>query len=60
MGSDTKKPSQGFRPKEGAMSKEEMIQRMLKILRMLYYEDLAFFCGMLEKFAEKKGINAET
>ena len=39
------------------MGKEEMIQRMVQILRALYYEDLAFFCGMLEKYAERKEVS---
>lgn len=42
---------------EEQWTKEEMIGKVAAILRQLYYEDIAFFCGFVAKLAEKKGIS---
>ena len=42
------------------MSKEEMAERAKELMTKMYYEDVAFFCGMLNKLAEKKGVQVET
>lgn len=38
------------------MEKEQMIERAAELMKKMYYEDVAFFFGMITKFAAKKGI----
>lgn len=38
------------------MSKEGMIQAASDIMRKLYYEDVEFFYGFLNQYANRKGI----
>ena len=38
------------------MDKEEMIERIAEILRRLYYEDVEFYYGMIQRYATKKGM----
>lgn len=38
------------------MDKEEMIERIAEILRRLYYEDVEFYYGMIQRYAAKKGM----
>ena len=42
------------------MSKEEMADRAKELMTQMYYEDVAFVYGMLQKLAEKKGTKVET
>lgn len=42
------------------MSKEEMAERARELMTKMYYEDVAFFYGMLQKLAEKKGTQVKT
>lgn len=42
------------------MSKEEMAEKAKELMDNMYYEDVAFFYGMLHKLAEKKGVRVET
>lgn len=37
------------------MSREEMIQKATEMLNEMYYEDIQFFCGMMEKYLLKSG-----
>ena len=38
------------------MEKEQMIEQAVELMKKMYYEDVAFFFGMIVKFAAKKGI----
>lgn len=38
------------------MSKEEMIQAITETVAKLFYEDIEFFWGMINRFARKKGV----
>ena len=38
------------------MSKEEMIQAAMATLNEMYYEDVEFFYGFVNHYAQKKGI----
>lgn len=42
------------------MSKEEMAEQAKELMINMFYEDVAFFYGMLKKLAEKKGVQVET
>lgn len=42
------------------MSKEEMAEKAKELMDNMYYEDVAFVYGMLQKLTEKKGVRANT
>lgn len=59
---NTKKESPALRgldrlTQEGAMEREEMIQRTVDNLRTVYYEDLEFVYKMVEGLVNKKYRN---
>lgn len=37
------------------MDKDEMVKKAAEMLKQMYYEDVRFFCGMMEKFLQRKG-----